>query len=266
MSLRITILGCGTSTGVPRIGPVWGACDPDNPKNWRSRCSLLVERRQGEGVTTVLVDTTPDLRQQLLAARVWWLDGVFYTHEHADHTHGIDDLRAVYFNGGRRVNVYFDARTGALLRQRFGYCFQSPEGSYYPPILEGHEIEAGKPVTIEGEGGAISVLPFLQHHGRMTSLGYRFGKVAYSPDIVALPEESYAALEGLDVWIVDALRYTSHPSHFSVDQALEAIARVRPKRAILTHMHIDVDYEEVQARLPDHVEPAFDGMVFEVDG
>lgn len=265
MSRRFTILGCGTSTGVPRIGPVWGACDPENPKNNRTRCSLLVEQNSGDGLTSILVDTTPDMREQLLRAQVFWLDGVLYSHEHADHTHGIDDLRAVFFNGRRRVQVYYDARTGALLNDRFGYCFQQPAGSNYPAILEGQEIAAGDPLTIDGEGGEIDVIPFTQYHGGATSLGFRFGDIAYSTDIVGLPEESYGLLKGLDVWILDALRYTPHPSHFSLEEALEAIERVAPKRAILTHMHIDMDFETVRAQLPDGIEPAYDGMVIELD-
>lgn len=264
MSLKFTILGCGTSTGVPRIGAVWGACDPDNPKNRRSRCSLLAERRNGNAATTVLVDTTPDMRMQLLGAGVSWIDAVLYSHEHADHTHGIDDLRAVYFNGCRRVPVYYDKRTGELLNNRFGYCFRQPEGSNYPAILVGHEIEAGVPVTISGEGGDIEVLPYGQFHGDLISLGFRFGKLAYSTDIVGLPDESYEMLGGLDVWVLDALRYTPHPSHFSLEQALEAIKRVKPARAILTHMHIDMDFEEVRSKLPGNVEPAYDGMVIEL--
>ena len=265
MSRVFTILGCGTSTGVPRIGPVWGACDPDNPKNVRTRCSLLLEQKRNGGTTSVLVDTTPDMRQQLLRAGVTWLDGVFYTHDHADHVHGIDDLRAIFFNGRRRVPVYFDAKTGRTLNDRFGYCFHKPDESNYPAIAEGHEIAAGAPISISGEGGEIDVLPFEQEHGSTTSLGFRFGTVAYSPDVVGLSEESYAKLEGVDVWILDALRYTPHPSHFSLDEALAAIERVKPQRAILTHMHIDLDYETVRQQVPDGVEPAYDGMVIEVD-
>lgn len=265
MSRTFTILGCGTSTGVPRIGPVWGDCDPDNPKNNRTRCSLLIEQRDGDGVTSVLVDTTPDMRQQLLRARVSWLDGVLYTHDHADHTHGIDDLRAVYFNGRRRVKVHYDRRTGEVLNERFGYCFKQRQGSNYPAILEGNEIKAGEYLTISGEGGDIQVLPFEQHHGDVASLGFRIGDVAYSPDVVGLPDESFEILKGVDVWIVDALRYSPHPSHFSLEQALEAIGRVAPHRAVLTHMHIDMDYETVRAEVPDGVEPAYDGMVIQQD-
>ena len=261
MSLKFTILGCGTSGGVPRIGNHWGACDPADPKNRRKRCALLVERNSAEGKTTVLVDTTPDLRQQLLDADAGWIDGVLYTHDHADHTHGIDDLRQVAYNGNRRVDVHYDEATGKLLRARFSYCFDTPPGSEYPAVLKGHEIEAGKPVAISGAGGAIDALPFRQIHGSGETLGFRFGGVAYSPDVSAFPEESLEALDNLDVWILDTLRYKPHPSHLSVEQALGWIARMKPKRAVLTHMHVDLDYARLRAELPPGVEPAYDGMV-----
>jgi phosphoribosyl 1,2-cyclic phosphate phosphodiesterase len=261
MKLKATILGCGTSGGVPRIGNHWGACDPENPKNRRMRCSLLVERVAEEGKTTVLVDTSPDLRQQLLDAQAGWIDGVLYTHDHADHTHGIDDLRQVSFNGHRRVDVYYDETTGKLLRCRFAYCFDAPSGSGYPAILKGHEIRAGEKVLIPGAGGAIDALPFRQIHGEGETLGFRFGDIAYSPDVNDLPAESLSTLEGLDVWIIDALRCTPHPSHFSLEQALDWIARLKPKRAVLTHMHVDLDYAALVRELPEGVEPAYDGMV-----
>lgn len=266
MTLKLTILGCGTSGGVPRIGNHWGACDPANPKNRRRRCSLLAERTGPDGETAVLVDTSPDLRQQLLDCGAGWIDGVLYTHDHADHSHGIDDLRMVSFNGHRRVHVYYDAATGKLLHSRFAYCFQSPPGSEYPAILKGHEIRAGEKVKILGAGGAIEALPFRQIHGSGETLGFRFGGIAYSPDVSDLPEESLKALEGLDVWILDALRYTPHPSHLSVEQALSFIARVKPKHAVLTHMHVDLDYETLKRELPDGVEPAYDGMVLTTEG
>jgi phosphoribosyl 1,2-cyclic phosphate phosphodiesterase len=261
MTLKLTILGCGTSGGVPRVGNHWGACDPANPRNRRRRCSLLAERAGVGGITTALVDTSPDLRQQLLDAGVGWLDGVLYTHDHADHTHGIDDLRMVSFNGRRRVDVYYDAATGRQLNSRFAYCFETPPGSEYPAILKGHEIRAGEMVKISGPGGTIEALPFRQIHGQGESLGFRFGGIAYSPDVSGLPEESLSTLEGLDVWILDALRYTPHPSHLSVEQALDYVARVKPKRAVLTHMHVDLDYETLRRELPEGVEPAYDGMV-----
>jgi phosphoribosyl 1,2-cyclic phosphate phosphodiesterase len=266
MTLKLTILGCGTSGGVPRVGNHWGACDPANPKNWRRRCSLLAERAGASGITIALVDTSPDLRQQLLDVGVGWLDGVLYTHDHADHTHGIDDLRMVSFNGRRRVDVYYDAATGRHLYSRFAYCFETPPGSEYPAILKGHEIRAGEMVKISGPGGAIEALPFRQIHGQGETLGFRFGGIAYSPDVSDLPDESLSALEGLDVWILDALRYTPHPSHLTVEQALGYIARVKPMRAVLTHMHVDLDYETLRCELPDGVEPAYDGMVLTTEG
>jgi phosphoribosyl 1,2-cyclic phosphate phosphodiesterase len=266
MSLRVTILGCGTSGGVPRVGNHWGACDPQNPKNRRRRCSLLVERDGAGGKTAVLVDTSPDLRQQLLDAGTGWVDGVLYTHDHADHAHGIDDLRQVAFNGRRRVDVYFDAATGKLLRSHFAYCFDAPPGSDYPPILRGHEILAGETVKMGGAGGAIEALPFRQIHGSGETLGFRFGGLAYSPDVNDFPEESLEALRDLDVWIIDALRPDPHPSHFSVEQALDWIARVKPKRAVLTHMHVDLDYATLARELPPGVEPAYDGMVLTTEG
>ena len=265
-STTFTILGCGSSGGVPRPALGWGACDPANPKNRRRRCSLLVERRAAGGVTRVLVDTSPDLREQLLDAEVDWLDGVLYTHEHADHTHGIDDLRGLFIHRRKRIDVYADAATSRMLMTRFGYCFASPAGSDYPPILNMHGLEVGRPVIIGGQGGAITALPFLQDHGDIPSLGFRFGDVAYSSDLVDLPAESLDALLGLDLWIIDALRYTPHPTHFSLAEALAWVERLRPKRAILTNMHTDLDYAVLGAELPGHVVPAHDGMRIEMPG
>ncbi len=263
MSLTFTILGCGSSMGVPRVALGWGDCDPANPKNRRRRCSLLIEQVDAQGHRTrVLVDCTPDLRMQLLEAEVDWLDGVLITHEHADHIHGIDDLRPLFIHKRRRVDVYLDEATSRGLHARFGYCFMTPPGSDYPPILSEHRIVAGQPVSIHGQGGAIEALPVLQDHGDIPSLGFRFGKVAYSCDIKSLPEASLPAMAGLDVWIVDALRRAPHPSHMNLDEALHWIDRVKPKRAILTNLHSDLDYATLCASLPDNVEPAFDGMSF----
>jgi phosphoribosyl 1,2-cyclic phosphate phosphodiesterase len=261
MTLKLTILGCGTSGGVPRVGNIWGACDPSNPKNRRRRCSVLVQKEGGEGTTNVLVDTAPDLREQLLDAGVGWLDGVLFTHDHADHTHGIDDLRMVAYNGRRRVAVYYDRLTGQQLRQRFAYCFNMSANGEYPPILDGHQIASGVSVKIPGPGGGIEALPFRQRHGSGETLGFRFGGIAYSPDVSDLPEESLKHLENLDVWIIDALRYVGHPSHFSVEEALSWIERIKPKRAVLTHMHVDLDYEALAKELPEGAEPGYDGMV-----
>jgi phosphoribosyl 1,2-cyclic phosphate phosphodiesterase len=261
MTLTVTILGCGSSGGVPRPALGWGACDPKNPKNRRRRCSLLVERRNREGgCTRVLIDTSPDLREQLLDAEVDWLDAVLFTHEHADHTHGIDDLRSLVIHRHRRLDVYLDEPTSNVIRRRFEYCFVTPPGSSYPPILNEHRLVPGHAVTIEGEGGAITALPFLQDHGDIVSLGFRFGGLAYSTDLVGLPPASVAALAGIDIWIVDALRYKPHPSHFSLEQTLAWIERIKPKHAILTNMHSDLDYAELKAKLPASIEPAYDGM------
>lgn len=263
MSLTFTILGCGSSMGVPRVALGWGTCDPNNPRNRRRRCSLLVERGNAHGQRTrVLVDCSPDLRMQLLDAEVDWLDGVVITHEHADHTHGIDDLRPLFVKRRRRVDVYLDEPTSRAMEARFGYCFTTPSGSEYPPIALEKRLVAGQPVTIEGQGGPITVLPVLQEHGDIPSLGFRFGDVAYSADIKSLSAESLAALSGLDIWIVDALRMTPHPSHFNLDEALEWIGRVKPKRAILTNLHTDMDYATLCAQLPPTIEPAYDRMSF----
>jgi len=263
MTLKFTILGCGSSGGVPRPALGWGACDPTNPKNRRRRTSLLVERRNTAGVTRVLIDTSPDLREQLIDAAVDDLDAVFYTHEHADHIHGIDDLRSLYIRRRRPLDAYLDEETARTVRGRFGYCFAAPPGSEYPPILTEHRLVAGAEVVIVGQGGAIPVLPLQQVHGHIGSLGFRFGNVAYSCDLSALPDTSAAALGGLDVWIVDALRDKPHPSHFSVTDALGWIASLKPRRAILTNLHADLDYDRLRRALPDRVEPAFDGLTFE---
>jgi phosphoribosyl 1,2-cyclic phosphate phosphodiesterase len=266
MPLSFTILGCGSSGGVPRVGQGWGACDPQNPKNSRRRCSLLVEKSAGAGRTTVLVDTSPDLRAQLLDAAISRLDGVIFTHEHADHTHGIDDLRPLAIIQRRRIDTYLDARTSEFLHRRFGYCFKTPEGSEYPPILQEHRIEVGKEVRIEGEGGAIEALPIEHTHGTSPALGLRFGGLAYSPDVSDIPDASLRALHGLDVWILDALRERPHPSHLTVEEALAWISRLRPRRAVLTNLHTDLDYETLRRALPPHVEPAYDGMRIEAGG
>ncbi len=260
-----TIMGCGSSAGVPRVAQGWGACDPHNPKNRRRRTSLLVERIDGTKKTTVLIDTTPDLREQMLAEGVEKIDGVLYTHAHADHTHGIDDLRPFFLQHRRRVDVYMDEPTAREVRAKFSYCFEAPPGSEYPPILSAHSIEAGKPVTIEGEAGPITALPVLQHHGDINTLGFRFGAFAYCCDVKAFPDASLKALAGLEVLVTDALRYRAHPSHFSVEEALHWIARVHPARAILTNLHTDLDYEKLAGEVPGNVEPAYDRMKIELN-
>jgi phosphoribosyl 1,2-cyclic phosphate phosphodiesterase len=263
MTLRITILGCGASMGVPRIGNDWGACNPCNPKNRRRRCSVLAERIGPSGVTSVLIDTSPDLREQLLSAGLKRLDGVVYTHDHADHTHGIDDLRILSYMQRKRIDIWADPRTLALLKQRFDYCFETPPGSNYPPILSGHLIENLAAVTITGPGGDLTVQPFRQLHGDIDSLGLRIEGVAYSCDLNDLPEESLPHVQGLGCWILNTLRYKPHPSHLSLEQALSFIARMQPRQAVLTHLHAEIDYDELAAKLPVNVVPAYDGMVLE---
>lgn len=263
MTFRATILGCGSSGGVPRIGTMWGVCDPSNPKNRRRRAGFLVERLGKARHTTVLVDTSPDLREQLLGVRCDAVDAVLFTHDHADHTHGIDDMRMVSYAMRKRIEAWADAPTRATLESRFRYCFATIERSNYAPIFSMNTILPPRPVRIDGPTGAIEAVPIPQDHGELGSLGFRFGNLAYSPDISGVPEDSIALLQGLDVWIVDALRVTPHQSHFHLKAALEWIERLRPKRAILTHMTAELDYETLKRELPAHIEPAYDGMVVE---
>ncbi|MBF9197988.1 MBL fold metallo-hydrolase [Microvirga terrestris] len=264
MTLRLTILGCGSSAGVPRVGVGWGACDPTNPKNRRRRCSVLVEQIGPDGaVTTVLVDTGPDVRDQLLGANIRRLDAVLYTHEHADHIHGIDDLRPLAIVQRHRIPVYADRMTSELLMMRFGYCFETPAGSSYPPILKMNHVKPGLQTSVPGPGGPVETVPFRMIHGDIDTLGFRFGGIAYAPDVSEMPEESLRHLEGLDFLILDALRYTPHPTHFSVSEALDFIEKVRPKRAVLTNLHTDLDYETLRGELPPHIEPAYDGLQIE---
>jgi phosphoribosyl 1,2-cyclic phosphate phosphodiesterase len=260
MTLSLTILGCGSSAGVPRPALGWGACDPKNPKNRRRRCSLLAERTGDRGVTRILIDTSPDLREQLIDAKVDHIDAVFLTHEHADQTHGIDDLRSVVLHQRRRIPVYLNQSTAKDIMHRFSYCFISPPASDYPPILTQHSIEAGESRSIEGKGGALTLSAFLVQHGNIPALGYRIAGAAYTPDLNDIPRESWRFLEDLDLWIIDGLRYTGHPSHFSVNDALSWIERFKPRRAVITNMHSDLDYEVLRQSLSPNVVPAYDGM------
>jgi len=263
--IKVTILGCGSSGGVPRIGNHWGTCDPAEPKNRRTRCSILVQYGHGPQTTNILVDTSADMREQLIPTQIKHLDAVLFTHDHADQTHGIDDLRQFALMMGRRVDVHGDHETMGSLGLRFGYCFSTPEGSNYPPILNGHLIDRPyRSFAINGPGGALTVTPFDQFHGETRSLGFRFGSLAYSSDVVGFPPESHAALRDLDVWIVDALRMRPHPSHAHLAMTLEWIARFKPRHAILTDMHVDLDYQTLKRELPDGIEPAYDQMVVEI--
>ena len=207
-----------------------------------------------------MIDTSPDLREQLIDARVDHIEAVFLTHEHADQTHGIDDLRSVVLHQRRRVPTYFNMSTAKDIMARFSYCFVTPEGSEYPPILTRHGIEGGESQEVLGKGGAVTLTAFDLKHGSIPALGYRIGAAAYTPDVSDIPRESWSALQDLDLWIVDGLRFLPHPSHFSVDDALSWIERFKPKRAVITNMHSDVDYEVLRQSLPNGVVPAYDGM------
>lgn len=252
--MKVTILGCGSSGGVPRIGNDWGACDPTNPKNRRRRCSILVE----DAGTTVLIDTSPDMREQLLDAGVTDLDGVVWTHDHADQTHGLDDLRVIAIRHRRRVEVWGDAETLRRLKAKFGYCFPEGTTGAYPAILNDHLIDG--PFRVND----MEIRPFEQDHGTMSSLGFRIGGLAYANDVVHLDDVAFEAMAGCEVMVVDALRYTPHPTHAHLERALEWIERVGPQRAVLTNMHVDLDYETLKGELPEHIVPAYDGMVIEL--
>ncbi len=261
--MKVTILGCGGSGGVPLIGGFWGACNPANPRNRRLRSSILVEERG----TCILVDSTPDLRAQLLAAGSdGRLDAVIYTHAHADHLHGIDDLRVVNAIRQAPLEAYATPETMAKIRERFGYVLPplddkrapNPAGFFYKPVLLPREIAGAFRI------GPVEVVPFEQEHGFVKTLGLRFGPVAYSTDVVELGEAAFAALEGVRLWIVDALRLRPHDTHSHLDKTLGWIARVKPERAVLTHMNYEMDYDEVAARCPPGVEPGYDGLVVEI--
>ena len=262
-----TILGCGSSPGVPRITGDWGACNPENPRNRRMRAALLVEQTAPDGgKTTVVIDTGPDFRAQMVAAGVHHIDAVLYTHSHADHLHGIDDLRGYVIENRRRVPIWADAYTMGRIREGFGYCLESPPGSGYPPIVEPRIIPDDlSPVVINGAGGPIPFLPLMQFHGNIHSLGFRIGNFAYCSDVSDFPAETVAKLDGLDLLVIDTLQYKFHPSHLSLVQSLGWIARLQPKRAVLTHMHVPLDYDTVQSETPDHIEPAYDMMRLEFD-
>ena len=256
--LKFTILGCGSSGGVPRLGGHWGACNPTNPKNSRRRCSILVERITDAGTTTVLIDTSPDLRSQLLDANVGRLDAVIYTHDHADHVHGIDDLRMIVINMRSRLPVWADGNTQNTLLSRFGYTFVQPPKSAYPPILDINTIDGD--VIIDGAGGSITFTPFEVEHGSIEALGFKIDNIAYLPDVSHIPDDIWPYLDNLECWIVDALRRDPHPTHSHLSQTLEWIERVQCKTAVLTNMHNDLDFETVAAETASHIQPAFDGM------
>ena len=261
--LQVRILGCGSSGGVPRIGGDWGVCDPAEPKNRRSRCSILVHySEQGaEGMTQVLIDTSPDLREQLLSAGTKRLDGVVYTHDHADQSHGIDDLRALAYRAGGQLRCWMDGPTRDNLVSRFGYCFAKPEGRVHPPILDLQPtMQDGRAFTVDGPGGALRVEPFVASHGPGPTLGLILnGEVAYSPDVHEIADTTLTRLRGVKLWICDALRYHPHPTHAHADKSLMWQARTGVPDMILTNLHIDMDYATLSAELPGGQSLAWDG-------
>ncbi|NMG38492.1 MBL fold metallo-hydrolase [Chelativorans sp. ZYF759] len=263
--LRFTLLGCGSSPGTPRITGDWGNCDPANPKNRRRRASAMIERVSDTGTTRVVIDTGPDFRLQMIDAGVQALDAVVYTHPHADHIHGIDDLRGFALYQRRLVDIHADRPTLDRLHHSFGYCFETPPGSSYPPILRAHAVAHDLPFTIDGAGGAITFQPLPLIHGDIIALGYRVGGIGYCSDVSDFPGDTAAQLQDLDLLVIDALQYKPHASHLSLGEALEWIERLKPRSAILTHMHIPLDYETVARETPDHVRPGHDGMVIEFD-
>jgi len=263
--LRFTLLGCGSSPGTPRITGDWGDCDPDNPKNRRRRAAAMIERIAPAGTTRVVIDTGPDFRMQMIDAGVSQIDAVVYTHPHADHIHGIDDLRGFALYQRRLMDIHADRPTLEHLHHSFAYCFETPPGSSYPPILRSHAIAHDTPFTIDGAGGPVTFRPLPLIHGDIISLGYRVGGIGYCSDVSDIPGGTAAELQNLDLLVIDALQYKPHASHLSLGQALEWIERLQPRSAILTHMHIPLDYDTVARETPDHVRPGHDGMVVEFD-
>ncbi len=255
--MRVTVLGCGPSWGVPRIGGEWGACDPTDSRNRRRRVSALVEV-DGK---VLLIDTSPDLREQLLSAGAQRIDAVLFTHAHADHLHGIDDLRSVNWLMQKAIPVYATAQTLAEIAARFGYAFSKIEPGrqsvWYKPVLE--------PVAVDGRfhAAGIAVTPFVQDHGFSTTLGFRIGGFAYSTDVIELDEAAFGVLAGVEVWVVDCIRRRPHVTHSHLEKTLAWIARVKPRRAVLTHMDESLDYATLSAELPAGVEPGYDGLVLE---
>ena len=254
--LRFTILGCGSSGGVPRLCGHGGNCDPNNVKNFRKRCSLLIQRFENDNVTNVLIDTTPDMRQQLLDAKIGKLDAVIYTHEHADHLHGLDDLRMIVINMQKRLPVFASKQTKNSILERFGYAFKTPKGSPYPPILDMNDLT--ETLEIQGAGGPIKFTSFDVDHGNILVSAIKVNDVLYTPDISKVRNDT--ELRDLDYWILDSLRYKPHPSHVNLEQALGLIDRYKPRKAILTNLHVDLDYLTLLNETPDNVVPAHDGL------
>lgn len=261
-TLQITLLGTGSSGGVPRVTNDWGACDSSEPRNRRRRCSALVEQVSSTGEkTSVLIDTGPDCREQLLSANVQSLEGVVITHPHADHIAGIDDLRQLALTLRRPIDVHMDENTAQTIKAGFGYCFAQAEGSSYPLFCHEHRINPAKSVQVTGPGGEVVLHPFEVEHGDIHALGFRINDIAYVPDMKRLlNDRSAEVLKGVRVLVVDALREKFHPSHMVVDESLAFIKEISPERAVLTNMASELDYRTLCDKLPAGVEPGYDGM------
>jgi phosphoribosyl 1,2-cyclic phosphate phosphodiesterase len=259
---KFTILGCGSSGGVPRLGNNWGNCDPSNIKNNRLRCSLLVQKFGVSGVTSVLIDTSPDMRSQLISASIGILDGVIYTHYHADHVNGIDDLRMIVVNRKKRISVWADKSTQIRLLKSFDYIFGELEGSKYPPVADMKLIAPN--TIVSGPGGDINFQSLEVNHGDIDALGFRIDDVAYIPDFFEIYESTRPLLSNLKYLIIDALRYKPHPSHSHLERTLDRIKTFRPENAILTNMHNDLDYNKLNLETPKNIVPAFDGLSFKI--
>lgn len=268
-SLTLTLMGTGSSGGVPRVGNVWGNCDPNEPRNRRRRCSVLVQRALVSGSetseTTVVIDAGADLREQLLSADVRSIEGVVLTHSHADHIFGLDDLRQMAINLRRPIDVWLDSPTRVQVMAAFGYCFHQAQGSSYPAFCTEQKLTSCEPFDINGPAGSIQFNTLIAEHGDINALGVRVADAVYLPDMKRISDaKSMDMLRDVKVLIVDALRYKSHPSHMNLEESLAFIESVKPERAILTNMHGDLDYQSVKASLPPGVEPGYDGMSIEL--
>lgn len=257
--MRITMLGCGSSAGVPLVGCDCSVCTSNNPKNKRTRVSLYIET----GHLNLLIDTSPDLRQQLLRQNIRKIDAVLYTHEHADHTHGIDDLRCVNYLNGKELPIYGNDTTIRALKEKFAYAFlPKPQNVWFRPCLVPQALPDA-PVH-EFSIAGVSITMFEQQHGKIKSCGYRIGNFAYSTDVDILPETAFEVLAGTEIWVVDCLRYTESHSHSNLARTLEWVDRIKPRLAVLTHMAHEFEYEKLASELPKGIIPGHDGLILEL--
>ncbi len=253
MSLKFTILGCGSSLGIPRIDGYYGKCDPNNKKNLRSRCSALISSKN----INILIDTSPDLKSQLLANKIKNIDKVFFTHYHADQTHGINELRVFSLKNKKKIPIYSDKITNKYLKNTFGYCFKNYRN--YPSILDAKILK--KKHVVRDSNRNINIKTLKVHHGSIKSICYIINdKCAYAPDVNKIDEKYLKHLKNLKYFIVDCLRYNSHPTHFNLDDVLKLTNKIKPKKTILTNLSNEIDYNEIKKKLPTNVTPAYDGL------